>query len=366
MLPGKVDDDAPVAVFFVPVRVAARAYAEVDLVFCREVARNLQAEAEPDGEREVLRPVEAGLHVVENSDVDEVARQFPRVHFSTFIFFFDFGSLYLVDFEDGLVEVECLADEWLEDGNVGDAESERNRDIDTDVVVVDAVFFFGRDFVVELFVMVRCSEADAECAAIVEVPAQVVVERGLVPGFFFEVFDVPVVLRVVAVFVEVAVGEFHDLVEDAVFLLFFLVVLGGIGRGGGLRACLFGGLLRFCSCLLFRLRRGFGCGRHFHECGGRCHRGLVFDDVHLEQREFPARVGDGVAALALRVAAGLHGVGDGTGHVFAQQRGLEFQEAVGDGALHHDFLVERDEGERVLFVRLALAGGLGHAAENVA
>ena len=72
--------------------------------------------------------------------------------------------------------------------------------------------------------MVERTETDAEGTAIVAVPAEQVADAGFVTGFFVEVLDAAVVLRVVAAFTEVAVGDFSYLIEYAVLLLFLLVL----------------------------------------------------------------------------------------------------------------------------------------------
>ena len=272
-----------------------------------------------------------------------------------------------------------MAHERLEYRDYGDSEPERDGNVGADVVVVDAVPFVGLVFVGEFLVVVRGAEAYGYRAAVVEVPAEHVVDSGFVARLVVEVPDAAVILRVVAVFPEVAVVEFGHFVEDAIFLRVF-GFHGGI-VGCGLRACFCGGCLGRGLCGGGdRCFRGFGFG--LGRVGGRAlcrfcrlrghgrldrrRYGLVFCGMYLEEREFLACVGYGEAALALRIAERLRGIGDGACHFFAEEVGLDFYEAVGCGGLGRDFLVERDEFERVVGMQLALARGLGDAAERLA
>ena len=84
------------------------------------MARNLQANPEPHGEREVLHSVEARLDIVEEPEPELVLRRLLDFFFLA-QFLLGFRSLHLVYLEDGLVEVEGLAYERLEYGNVGHA-----------------------------------------------------------------------------------------------------------------------------------------------------------------------------------------------------------------------------------------------------
>ena len=330
------------------------------------MARNLQAEPEPHGEREFVQPVEARLYTVENPEVDELLCRLFGAHVCgefLFLFFFAFDAVDLVDLEDGLVEVERLADEGLEYRDLRDTEPERYRDVGADIVIVDGDAVFVAGIVIEFFVVVECPEADAEGAAVVEIPAQVVRESGLVAGLVFEWADTAVVFGIVIAFAVVPVDEFHDLVEDAVAFV-FLVFFGSV-CGCGLRACGRSGS-RLC-------RRRCGSDRRVVFIGGVGRLGRleccgfrnVFVGVHLEQGEFLAGVCDGIAALAVYMAPDLHGIGKYARHVFAQELVPEFQDAVGIGGLDGDDLVEFDKLARVVGVRLALACSFGEEAHRV-